>query len=342
MDSVSSTYIRTCMKRVGYLIEEIANPENLRLAFLKARRGKQSKQEVLDYTENLDENLLHLREQLLKGKVLAGGYYYFKIYDPKERLICAAPFAQRVLHHALMNICHVYFDRFQIYHSYASRKGKGTFAAINTASQNQRKYKWFLKLDIHKFFDSVDHCILEHLIHRMFKDSLLLSAFQQIIRSYEIEADKGLPIGNLTSQYFANHYLGVLDHYIMNELRVSAYVRYMDDMVIWAMDKTQLLDVREKVFAFIREQLKMTCNPPCLNKCDYALSFFGFQLKKSLIRLNKRSKRRYITKLKLYYTRFEKEVWSQEEFQAHVLPLIAFTEKADALRFRRQVMTQII
>lgn len=193
MGSASLIYIIVRMKRVGYLIEEIANSENLRFAFLKARRGKQSKKEVLEYTENLDENLLQLQEQLLQNKVQAGGYYYFKIYDPKERLICAAPFGQRVLHHALMNICHAYFDRFQLYHSYASRKGKGTFAAVNAASRNQQKYKWFLKLDIHKFFDSIDHCVLERLIHRMFKDPSLLSAFRRIIRSYETEVGKGFP-----------------------------------------------------------------------------------------------------------------------------------------------------
>jgi RNA-directed DNA polymerase len=122
------------MKRAGYLLESIADIDNLRLAYFKAKKGKSEKHSVHLFTNELDRNLLKLREQILSGKIEVGNYHYFTIYDPKERKICAAAFAERVLHHAIMNICHPYFERYQIYDSYASRIGKGTYAALERAA----------------------------------------------------------------------------------------------------------------------------------------------------------------------------------------------------------------
>ena len=122
------------MKRENNLISLIADPDNLRLAFWKARKAKDVKMEVAEFRKSLDKNLLTLRNELLLGNVQVGQYHYFTIYDPKEREICAASFRERVLHHALMNVCHANFEKYQIFVSYASRKGKGTYAAINRAS----------------------------------------------------------------------------------------------------------------------------------------------------------------------------------------------------------------
>jgi RNA-directed DNA polymerase len=148
-----------------------------------------------------------LQRQILSGNVQTGNYRYFTIYDPKQRLICEAPFRQRVLHHALMNICHPFFEKVQIFGSYASRQGKGTYAALERAWYFNKRHLWFLKLDFRKYFDSLDHEILKNQLHRLFKDSDLLQIFERIIDSYCVEQNKGVPIGNLTSQYFANHYL---------------------------------------------------------------------------------------------------------------------------------------
>lgn len=158
------------MKREGYLMERIADPDNLRLAFWKAKRGKSAKLEVMAYQKNLDKNLLFLRNELIAGEVTVGNYHYFKVYDPKERQICAAAFSERVLHHALMHVCHDNFEKYQIYDSYASRLGKGTFAALERATLFQKQYPWFLKLDVRKYFDSIDHSILKNLLRKRFKD----------------------------------------------------------------------------------------------------------------------------------------------------------------------------
>ena len=130
------------MKRQGHLIEKIANMDNLYLAFYKAKKGKAFKNEVVAYCQRLQDNLLNLRQQLFSANVDVGKYHYFNVYDPKKRLICAAPFGQRVMHHALMNICHPFFEKAQIFHSYASRVSKGTYAALDQASSYHNKYKW--------------------------------------------------------------------------------------------------------------------------------------------------------------------------------------------------------
>ena len=202
------------MKRVNFLIENVADIDNLRLAFWKARKGKSYSKQVETYRTNLDANLLLLRSQILWGYIEVGNYYYFKIFDPKERQICASAFSEQVLHHALMNVCHPYFERVHIADSYASRKGKGTYAAVERAKDYTHRYPFFLKLDVRKFFESLSHVVMKQQLDNLFKDQQVLSIFSKIIDSYEAHPERGVPIGNLTSQYFANHYLTGLDHFI--------------------------------------------------------------------------------------------------------------------------------
>lgn len=325
-------------KRAGYLIEKIADLDNLRLAFWKARKGKEGKGEVIDFRVNLDKNLLTLHDGLLNGTVEVGNYHYFTINDPKERLICAAHFPERVLHHAIMNICHDYFEKFQLFDSYATRVGKGQYAALDRAKSYSAKYKWFCKLDVRKYFDSVDHFVLYDKLATKFKDPFLLVLFLKIINSYQSLPNKGLPIGNLTSQYFANFYLGFADHFIKEKLQAIAYVRYMDDMVFWGNDKEALLDLANKFSEFINTTLKLTLKPYCINSLEKGLPFLGYVLSKNNIRLNKNSKKRFTRKMKLYHSNIENEKWTQTQYSRHVLPLIAFTQHANSINFRRKML----
>ena len=153
-------------------------------------------------------------------KLKLGAIIFFKVYDPKERQICAPPFREQVLHHAMMNICGCFFERFQINHSYACRKGKGTIAAINATKKYTKKYDWYLKLDVSKFFDSIHHGVLKQQLLRLFKEKEVLDIFGKIIDSYTTSPERGVPIGNLTSQYFANHYLAALDHFVKENCNV--------------------------------------------------------------------------------------------------------------------------
>jgi len=329
------------MKRQGNLLESVADPENLRLAFWKARKAKEGKTEVAEFRKCLDKNLLSLREELLSGTVEIGNYQYFTIYDPKERLICAASFRERVLHHALMNVCNENFEKYQISDSYASRIGNGTYAALERAKNFQKKYKWFLKLDVRKYFDSISHAKLKLLLARRFKDTMLLQVFFKIIDSYSTSADKGLPIGNLTSQYFANHYLAVADHYIKEKLQAPAYVRYMDDMVIWSDEKNTLLDIGKRFQVFIESELSLTLKPFCLNSSVKGLSFLGYTIYPEKVLLNGESRSRFMAKMKNYHYKLKSNVWSQKEYQNHVIPLIAFANHANSFGLRQKLMQTI-
>ena len=310
---------------------------NLELAYHKAQRGKAAKTEVFRFGKNLRDNLLSLQAQLQTGEVELGGYRYFTIYDPKKRQICAAPFAQRVLHHALMNVCHPFFEQKQIADSYASRIGKGTYAALDRANMFNRRHTWFLKLDARKYFDSIHHGVLRTQLCAMFKDPGLLRIFDGIIDSYEVSPVRGVPIGNLTSQYFANHYLCPADHFVKEALHVPGYVRYMDDMVLWHDDKEALLKVGLQFQEYVQENLKLQLKPFCLNKNTAGLPFLGYLLYPETTRLAQRSRRRYIQKSTMYEQLLEAGLWSQKEFQRHITPLTAFTQYAQARAFRQKV-----
>lgn len=326
------------MKKAGCLIEKIADLDNLRLAFWKAKKGKEAKPEVFKFSCLLDENLLKIREQVLSGSIEVGNYRLFTVFDPKERQICAAPFAQRVMHHALMNICHTELEKKQVFDSYASRLGKGTYAALDRAVGYTDKYGWFLKLDVRKYFDNISHLILKEQLAKMFKDRSLLCIFSSIIDSYKVAENKGLPIGNLTSQYFANHYLSVADHFVKEKLHIPAYVRYMDDMVLWHNDKDILLEKGKAFEDFIVNKLDLRLKPFCLNRTGQSLPFLGYLLYKNKIRLARRSKMRFIHKIKCFDQGLSNGTLSQKEYQQHVLPLVSFTQYANAKLFRKKVM----
>ncbi len=329
------------MKRLGYQIEKVAELGNLQLAFWKAQRGKSGKKEVLAFRQNLDAALRPIQEELLTAQLKVGDYHYFRIYDPKERQICAASFRERVIHHALMNVCHPHFEQRQIYHSYATRLTKGTYKAVRQAKVNTKRFRWYLKMDMRKYFDSIDHILLKKQLFSMYKDERLLKCLYQIIDSYETGEGKGVPIGNLTSQYFANHYLSLADHYALKQLNAPAYVRYMDDVVIWHWDKELLKAIRTSFEAFLSEQLALSLKPPAINRTQYGLPFLGYLIYKDRILLACRSKKRYITKTTQYYKNLAHGQWSAADFQRHMLPLTAFVAHADSLGFRNRILSRL-
>lgn len=326
------------MRKANYLLPLVADPDNLRFASWKAAKGKRYTGAVLNYQENLEENIQLLREQIISGRVEVGDYRYFKVYEPKERQICASAFREQVLHHALMNVCHDYFDRALIFDSYASRKGKGTYAALERAKTFTQKYAWFLKLDVRKFFESVHHNVMKRQLARLFKEERLLEIFFTIIDSYEAHPDRGVPIGNLTSQYFANHYLSELDHFIKEKLRIKAYVRYMDDMVLWHDDKEVLKTALKGIQAYLESRLHCELKPPVLNRCKTGLPFLGYHVFPHHLHLLQKSKARFIRKLIYIEEQYQSGIWSEEVCARHVLPLIAFTAHADAKQFRKNVL----
>ncbi len=337
------------MKRIGNLIYKIADINNLELAFYKAIKGKEAKLQVIEYRKNLQSNLINLQKQILLGEIQIGNYNYFTIYEPKERLICAAPFMERVLHHALMNVCHQYFENQLISDTYATRINKGTYKAVEKALYNNYRNKFYLKLDIRKYFDSISHKILNEKLQTIFKDPDLLYVFHQIIESYQStirptatsgQTDKnikGLPIGNLTSQYFANFYLAEFDRFVKQELQIKSYVRYMDDIIIWANTSQELNTILQKAEPFLTVKLELDLKIKYINTTVHGLNFLSYRIFDNHIELQCKSKKRFIKKMQLYETKLETDIFSQADYQRHVLPLTAFTEHASAKGFRKKV-----
>ena len=314
--------------------------ENLREAFLRAARGKSSKMAVKEFRRNLDVNLRKIRKQILESEEDWGKYHFFTIYDPKKRIICAAPFPMRVLFHAIMRICHPIFDNYQIHDSYASRKEKGQYKAIDRARQFARKYQWYAKLDVCKYFDSIDHEVMYNLLAKLIKDTRLLALFRSLIGGYHVEQGKGLPIGNLTSQYFANHYLAVSDHYVKEKMRVKGFVRYMDDMIVFAHTKKQIMQTVQELTGFIQSHLKLKLHDPVINRTTFGIPFLGYVITDRHMRLSQRSRHRFKQKTGVIRNELEVGIISREKYLMRRQCLCAFIRKADSEAFER-IINQI-
>ena len=329
------------MRREGHIIERVAELDNLLMAFYRAQRGKVCKEEVKRYRAGLMANLNALHEALLQGRVEVGRYRTFTIHDPKERTICAAAFGERVLHHALMAVCHSVFERHLICHTYATRLGKGTYAALDYAHRACGHYRFVSKLDVRKYFDSIHHEILKHQLARIFKDRRLLAVLGDIIDSYETAPGRGLPIGNLTSQYFANHYLSGLDHYVKERLGVKAYVRYMDDMLLFGDDRAVLAQAVSSVVDYCRQRLLVELKPPLIVAVCRGVTFLGYKLQGHRIGLTCRSRNRFRHRMGLYGRLLDDGRWTEEEYYNHITPLLAFVRQAYTLKLRKRTTCEV-
>lgn len=265
-----------------------------------------------------------MAEELRSEEVSVGDYHYFTIHDPKERVICAASFRERVLHHAIINVCDDVFERYQIFDSFACRVGKGQTAALARSQHFARRNTWYLKMDVHKYFDSIDHSVLMGLLARLFKDAPLLRLFEKIVDSYETTLGRGISIGNLTSQYFANYYLGVLDHFIKERLKVVGYVRYMDDMVCFSKSREELKAVESEIVSFASTCLNLEFNCSLRNRTAHGFPFLGFRVHPNKLRLLQKTKRRFLTKIRAA---------SPQATEA----LLAFVCQAETHSWRKQI-----
>ena len=327
------------MARGRGLYLQIAEPDNLRLAFRKAVKGKADRREVIAYRRNLDDNLANLRNLLLNGNLPVGPYRFFTILDPKERTICAAPFHDRVLHHAVMNICEPELERYSIFDSYACRPGKGLHRALVRAQLFIRRYPCYLKLDIRKYFDSIHQKTLLHLLGRRFKDKRVMDLLETILGSYESSPGCGIPIGNLISQHAANFYLGTMDHWLKEERRIPGYLRYMDDFVLFADSRERLKLELHEVEAFLMERLQLTLKDSRqLNRSAVGVPFLGFRVLPGRVLLLPRSRRRFADKLEKYEQQYQEGSISETELARRVHSLVSFTRVADAVGFRRQIL----
>ena len=299
------------MKTFKQLFSHITPFENLLLAAEKAQKGKRYKNSVATFHFNLENNLLQLQEELNNQRYSPGAYRTFYIHDPKERMISAAPYRDRVIHHALCNVIEPIFERSFIFDSYANRKGKGIHRGIERYQKYARRYQYVLKCDIRKFFASIDHEILRQVLFRKIvcpRTRWLIDLIinnsnpqEEHIRWFPgddlftpLERRRGLPIGNLTSQFWGNVYLNGFDHFVKEVLRVPGYIRYVDDFVLLSDSKQELQFWKEEITTFLA-RLRLLPHPSKtqIHQTADGIPFLGYRVFPNHRHVRKEKVRRY-------------------------------------------------
>lgn len=282
------------MKRINNLYQQICSIDNLKAADAKAQKGKAKQYGVQVHNLNKEANILKLHEMLVTKTYKTSPYTTFKVFEPKEREVFRLPyFPDRITHHAIMNVLEPVFMSCFTANSYSCIKGKGIHAAANDlkfALQDEQGTQYCLKLDITKFYPSVNHAILKQLLRRKFKDADLLWLLDEIIDSAD-----GLPIGNYLSQYLANFYLTYFDHWLKETKAVKYYFRYADDIVVLSDNKPYLHNLFGEISSYLNTQLdlKVKGNYQIFPVDARSIDFVGYRFYHTHILLRKSIKQRF-------------------------------------------------
>lgn len=256
--------------RLVHKYDDIFELKNLFLAWEEFIVGKKDKEDVQAFALNLFDNINELHNDLKNKTYKHSGYYGFFINDPKRRHIHKAGVRDRLVHHAIYRLLYPFFDRTFISDSYSCRLGKGVYKAIESfdvksykISKNNKKTCWILKCDIKKFFDSIDHQILISILDEYIPDKNIMWLLKNVIDSYHSDTKNsvGIPLGNLTSQLFANIYMNVFDQWVKHKVKAKYYIRYADDFIIFSRDKKYLENLVEQIRTFLLEKLNLTLHP---------------------------------------------------------------------------------
>lgn len=315
-------------------------------AYHKARKCKRYRPDVLEFEANREDNLFQAIEVLKDGTYQPGEYRVFKVWEPKERIIMALPFFDRVIQHMIVNFIEPIFEKRFLFHSYACRKGKGVHEASKTLSKwlyelevVQGKKIYAIKGDIHHYFQSVSHDILKAEIRRYISDKALLKILDRIIDHNGIfPPGVGIPVGNLTSQLFANVYLNKLDQFAKHELKVKYYVRYMDDFIILSEDPAELRRLLAIIEEFLRRELRLELNPKTtILAAKNGINFVGYIHYKDHKKIRKDARRRLTKLLKA----FETGEVEQEYFDRSIESRFGHMEHADTYNYIRETKKTI-
>jgi RNA-directed DNA polymerase len=286
------------MKRHGDLFKSIVSTDNIYLAYWNARKGKSWQNTISIFESNLKENIDKIQHSLIEKTFTTSRYKMFKVHEPKERLIYRLPFnPDRVVQHALMNVLEPIWDNFFIYDSYACRKNKGIHAGSRRTMEFMRATKGYcLKMDISKFYASINHDILFEIVQRKVKCPDTLWLLKDII--YSIEGPTNIPIGNFTSQWLGNLYLNELDQMIKTEYKIKHYIRYCDDFILLHKDKGFLGEMRDIITYFLRNKLALNISRQSLFPVRDGIDFLGYRHFPDYILLRKSTAKRVKKRLR--------------------------------------------
>jgi retron-type reverse transcriptase len=346
------------MKRIGGLWPELISWKNLEGALHRAARGKRKRPDVAEFLLNWEPRLIELQRQLQSGEYLPGGYRTFAVREPKPRLISAAPFRDRVVHHALTQILEPIFERRFASQSYASRTGFGNHEALAAAAGACRRFPFVLQCDIRKYFPSVDHEILKGLLGRALKcpDTLKLAGLiidgsnpQEPAEAYfpgddlftPSERWRGLPLGNQTSQFFANVYLNELDQFVLREVRPGAYCRYVDDFLLFGANADLLAEARCTIESKLNSLRLRLHEGKSRSHCTASgITFLGWRIFPDHRRLVRGNVVRFRRRIRALQRRFGAGEAGWDEVLARLQSWNAHAAHGDTWRLREQIFSQ--
>ena len=338
------------------LFDSIASFPALREAAVRAAKGKRTKPGVAAFLANLEKDVLRLERELRSGSYRPGRYTVIEVFDPKHRMVSAAPFRDRVVHHAFCAVTEPIFERGFVHDTYANRKGKGTHRAIARYEKFRDRFRHVLRCDIYRYFPAIDHAILKRDLRRRLACECTLDLADRIIDGSNpqepvnlhfpgddlftpFERRRGLPIGNLTSQFFSNLYLDRFDHFCKEVLRAKGYVRYVDDFALFHDDPDQLAEWRERIERFL-EGRRLLLHPAKTHVAPTSepSTFLGFVLLPGgRRRLPEENVRRFRNRLRGLRDRWRHGTVTQVEVEQRVRAWIAHAEHAQTWRLRHAI-----
>jgi retron-type reverse transcriptase len=338
--------------------------DNLELAWRKARKGKTLKEYVIDFESDLENHLMHLKHELETLTYAPAPLKTFIVRDPKIRRISASHFRDRVVHHAVCNIIGPIFEKDFIYDSFANQKGKGAHLAIKRLESFIRKIYiekmtsprgrgggqrilkatntigFVLKADIKHYFDTIDQKILLEIIEKKIKDTEVIWLIKRILENHKTQiVGKGMPLGNLTSQFFANVYLNELDHFVKHNLKAKYYLRYVDDFVLLHRDKKILEKWKEEINLFLKSNLKIELHPDKTKifPVRKGLTMLGFRVFDHYRLLKKSNARRIWKRLEGLKKKYDKSGITAEKARQSLEGWLAYAKFANTYALRKRV-----
>lgn len=347
------------MKRYGNLYPRIVDFENILLAAHQAQRGKRFRENVLAFNYNLEGELAGLQQELINQTYQPGNYRIFYIKEPKSRMISAAPYRDRVVHHALCNLIVPIIEPTFIGDSYANRVGFGTHRALRRFIQFTRSSRYVLQCDIQKYFPSIDHEILKSLLRRKIKcldtlwliDTIIDNSNEQLAAIEYFDGDdlltplqrrRGLPIGNLTSQFFANVYLNNFDHFVKEQLKARKYLRYVDDFALFSDERGYLAEACSAIEEDLAKlRLKIHPVKSKLFETKHGANFVGFRILPDRIRVRTENLRRAKRRLKNMQSDYAQDKITLDKVSQSIQSWFAHLEHGDTWQLRQQIFASL-
>lgn len=324
------------MKKYGNLFNKIVDIDNLYLAYRKARKGKEWQHTVQDFEKNLDDNLKIIQSMLINKTYKTSKYTTKVIYEPKQRIIYKVPFApDRIIQHAVMNVLEPIWESFFINDSYACRQNKGIHAGSKRTMRFVRRNDYCLKCDISKFYPSINHNILYKIIEHKIKDKDVLWLLHEII--YSIGGETNVPIGNYTSQWFGNLYMNEVDQRVKHMYKITDYIRYCDDFLLFSNDKKQLNNILKDMESYINIELKLKLSKKDIFPTSRGVDFLGYRHFKGYILVRKSTAKRVKKRIAKLPKQYKKGKITKEQYKSSLASTLGWLKWANSYNLRKSL-----